>query len=104
MLSLQKSVIDQPFMRIKDVIVGSIVKGVIEKVNSAENGKQHVVVVKLSESIRGVCVGTHLSDVTLTKPEKKYKVGKSMNFRVSFFECNRCDLDPQFIFFSGACS
>lgn len=81
LLSFEKSVLDQPFLRIEDVPVGDIVNGVIEKLLVGENGVSGLIV-KLAEGISGLVPDTHLSDVRLQHPEKKFREGSKVKARV----------------------
>lgn len=82
LLSLQKSVLEQPFLRVEDVPVGAVVDGVVEKIVVGENGV-HGVIVQIAEGISGLVPEMHLSDVRLQHPEKKFKVGLKVKARVT---------------------
>ncbi|KAJ3344950.1 Protein RRP5, partial [Kappamyces sp. JEL0680] len=75
-LSLQPKILAQPFVRLEDIKVASIIKGVVEKIESFG------LIVAVTDSIRGLCPTAHLSDANLTHPEKFFKVGGSVSFRV----------------------
>jgi rRNA biogenesis protein RRP5 len=81
LLSLQKSVLEQPFLRVEDVPVGHVVDGVVEKIVIGENGV-HGIIVKIAEGISGLVPEMHLSDVKLQHPEKKFRVGLKVKARV----------------------
>lgn len=81
LLSLQKSVLEQPFLRVEDVPVGDVVDGIVEKIVVGENGV-HGIIVKIAEGISGLVPEMHLSDVRLQHPEKKFKVGLKVKARV----------------------
>lgn len=81
LLSLQKTILEQPFLRVEDVPVGDVVDGVVEKLVVGENGV-HGLIVKIAEGISGLVPETHLSDVRLQHPEKKFKVGLKVKARV----------------------
>lgn len=81
LLSFEKSVLEQPFLRIEDVPVGDVVNGVIEKLLVGENGVSGLIV-KLAEGISGLVPDTHLSDVRLQHPEKKFREGSKVKARV----------------------
>ncbi|KAK2604944.1 hypothetical protein N8I77_007834 [Diaporthe amygdali] len=81
LLSLQKSVLEQPFLRVEDVPIGDIVDGSIEKLVVGENGV-HGLIVKIAEGISGLVPEMHLSDVRLQHPEKKFKEGLKVKARV----------------------
>ena len=76
LFSLQPKVLAQPFVCLQDIAVASMVKGVVEKVESFG------VIVSLTDHIKGLCPTLHLSDATLSHPEKLFKIGTSMSFRV----------------------
>jgi len=81
LVSLEQSVLEQPFLRIEDVPVGQIVKATVEKliVNAAGVGG---VLVTLAEGITGLVSALHLADVQLQHPEKKFKEGLKVTARV----------------------
>ncbi|KAG0334330.1 rRNA biogenesis protein rrp5 [Podila humilis] len=80
-LSLQSSVIDQPFLRVADVEIGSVVKGTVTK--RTEKG----VVVRLAKNISGFvplihCVENTMTTSTKKHLEEKFKDGKVVKCRV----------------------
>ncbi|KAI1294999.1 rRNA biogenesis protein rrp5 [Mortierella claussenii] len=82
-LSLQASVLDQPFLRIEDIVIGAVVKGTVLK--SSDKG----VVVSLARNIRGFVSLVHCVDSVITSSTKKhidekFKVGKVVKCRVLF--------------------
>lgn len=81
LLSFEKTVLEQPFLRIEDVPVGDVVNGVVEKLIVGENGVQGLII-KLAEGITGLVPEMHLSDVRLQHPEKKFKEGLKVKARV----------------------
>lgn len=81
LLSFEKNVLEQPFLRIEDVPVGNVVDGVVEKLLVGENGVSGLIV-KLAEGISGLVPDTHLSDVRLQHPEKKFREGSKVRARV----------------------
>lgn len=81
LLSFEKTVLEQPFLRIEDVPVGNVVNGVVEKLLIGENGVSGLIV-KLAEGISGLVPETHLSDVRLQHPEKKFREGSKVKARV----------------------
>lgn len=91
LLSLEKTVLEQPFLRIEDVPVGDVVNGVIEKLVVSENGV-HGLIVKLAEGISGLVPEMHLSDVRLQHPEKKFRVGMKVKARVLSFNSSKRQL------------
>lgn len=81
LISFEKSILEQRFLRIEDVPVGDVVEGVVEKLVVGENGV-HGLIVKLSEGISGLVPEMHLSDVRLQHPEKKFREGMKVKARV----------------------
>lgn len=77
MLSMEKRILEQPFLRIEDIKIGSVVTGKIEKV--LERGG---VVINIADGISGVVEEDHLSDIKLKNPEKKFRVGMEVKARV----------------------
>ena len=76
LFSLQPRVLSQPFVRINDIAIGSLIKGVVEKVESFG------VIVAITDSIKALCPRLFLSDAAINHPEKFFKVGATMSFRV----------------------
>jgi rRNA biogenesis protein RRP5 len=76
LLSLQPKVLSQQFVRLDDIDVGSTIKGKVVAVDS------YGVIASVAEGIQGLCPTMHLSDITLSRPEKLFKVGALMNFKV----------------------
>uniref|UniRef100_A0A3Q0RHH9 Programmed cell death 11 n=1 Tax=Amphilophus citrinellus TaxID=61819 RepID=A0A3Q0RHH9_AMPCI len=74
--TLRKSVIGKPFYRYHDLHAGQIVEGTVSVLLS------HGMVVRLSDHIKGFVPRTHLSDIVLQDPEKKYFEGMKVKCRV----------------------
>uniref|UniRef100_A0A3B3XK79 S1 motif domain-containing protein n=1 Tax=Poecilia mexicana TaxID=48701 RepID=A0A3B3XK79_9TELE len=74
--SLRKSVIDQRFYRYQDIHAGQVVEGTVSVLLS------HGMVLHLSEHVKGLVPRTHLSDIILKNPEKKYIEGMKVKCRV----------------------
>lgn len=81
LVSLQESIIKRPFLRVDDIKVGEVVKGIIKKLLIGEKGIRGVVV-ELSEDIEGFVSEHHLSDTILQHPEKKFREGATVSCRV----------------------
>nr|POF13886.1 rrna biogenesis protein rrp5 [Quercus suber] len=81
-VSLKTSVLDQTFLRLEDVAVGTLVKGTVDRI--LLGGKSGIIgiLVKLSESVSGLVPEMHLSDVKLQHPERKFKEGSTVTARV----------------------
>uniref|UniRef100_A0A3B5LZ77 Protein RRP5 homolog n=1 Tax=Xiphophorus couchianus TaxID=32473 RepID=A0A3B5LZ77_9TELE len=75
-VSLRKSVIEQRFYRYQDIHAGQVVEGTVSVLLS------HGMVVHLSEHVKGLVPRTHLSDILLKNPEKKYVEGMKVKCRV----------------------
>ncbi|MGH0132943.1 UNVERIFIED_CONTAM: hypothetical protein FKN15_051161 [Acipenser sinensis] len=76
LVSLRKSVIDAPFLRYQDIRPGQHIEC---KVTSLEHyGMQ----VKVTDHIRGLVPRTHLADILLKNPEKKYSPGDEIRCRL----------------------
>ncbi|KAI0603338.1 hypothetical protein F4775DRAFT_533283, partial [Biscogniauxia sp. FL1348] len=80
-LSFERSVLEQPFVRIEDIPVGEVVNGEIEKLIINQEGVGGLLV-KLSEGIHGFVTEMHLADVRLQHPEKKFREGQKVKARV----------------------
>ncbi|XP_061625770.1 protein RRP5 homolog isoform X1 [Phyllopteryx taeniolatus] len=74
--SLRKTVIEKPFFRYQDLHAGQIVEGTVSLLLN------HGMVVHLTSHIRGLVPRTHLSDIVLKNPEKKYTKGMKVKCRV----------------------
>ncbi|KAL2124473.1 hypothetical protein VTJ04DRAFT_838 [Mycothermus thermophilus] len=81
LLSFEKSVLEQPFLRIEDVPVGAVVSGVVEKLVVNQDGLGGLIV-KIADGISGLVPEMHLSDVRLQHPEKKFREGMKVKARV----------------------
>lgn len=77
LLSTERKVLDQPFLRIEDITIGEIVKGTIERV--LDRG---AIIVKVADGISGLVNDTHLSDIKLKNPEKKFREGVEVKCKV----------------------
>ena len=80
-VSLNPTVISQPFLRIEDVKVGRVVKGTIEKMLVSGEGVTGLVIT-LADGVLGMVNETHFADVKLQHPERKFKEGMSVTARV----------------------
>lgn len=81
LLSCERKVIDQPFLRLEDVTVGAVVKGKVEKVLIGPNGIDGLIV-SLADGITGLVPSMHLADTTLQFPEKKFREGMTISARI----------------------
>ncbi|RKP26790.1 hypothetical protein SYNPS1DRAFT_13679 [Syncephalis pseudoplumigaleata] len=76
-LSLQESVLSCPYLRIEDLPLGGKVKVTMKKLTA-----QGMVVDITDTPLSGFVPLVHLADVTLMKPEKKFKYGDHLVARV----------------------
>lgn len=81
LLSCERKVIDQPFLRLEDVTVGAVVKGKVEKVLIGPNGIDGLIV-SLADGITGLVPSMHLADTTLQFPEKKFREDMTISARI----------------------
>ncbi|XP_068178536.1 protein RRP5 homolog isoform X2 [Antennarius striatus] len=75
-VSLRKSMIDKPFFRYHDLQAGQLVEGTVSVLLN------HGMIVHVSDHIKGLVPRTHLSDIVLKNPEKKYVEGMKVKCRV----------------------
>ncbi|KAF2723663.1 nucleic acid-binding protein [Polychaeton citri CBS 116435] len=77
--SLKKSVLDQRYLRIEDLSVGEVAKGVVERlILSPVMG----VIVKLSDNVTALVPEMHFADAPLQHPERKFREGFPVKGRV----------------------
>ncbi|KAH8880404.1 nucleic acid-binding protein [Thozetella sp. PMI_491] len=81
LLSFEKRILEQPFLRIEDIPIGEVVSGTIEKLVIRPEGIGGVLV-NLAEGITGLVPEIHLADVHLQHPEKKFREGMKVKARV----------------------
>ncbi|EAQ91152.1 hypothetical protein CHGG_03087 [Chaetomium globosum CBS 148.51] len=81
LLSFEKKVLEQPFLRIEDIPVGAVVPGVVEKLVINQDGLGGLIV-NIADGISGLVPEMHLSDVHLQHPEKKFREGMKVKARV----------------------
>ncbi|XP_029990417.1 protein RRP5 homolog isoform X2 [Sphaeramia orbicularis] len=74
--TLRSSVIEKPFFRYQDIRAGQVVEGKVSVL------LDHGMVVHISDHIKGLVPRTHLSDIVLKNPEKKYMEGMKVKCRV----------------------
>jgi len=80
-LSFEKTVIEQPFLRIEDVTVGATVKGKVEKLLVGPTGIDGLIV-SLADGITGLVPSMHFADTQLQFPEKKFREGLKISARI----------------------
>ncbi|XP_041116751.1 protein RRP5 homolog [Polyodon spathula] len=76
LVSLRKSVIEAPFLRYQDILPGQHIGCIV--ISLERYGMQ----VKVTDHIRGLVPRTHLADILLKNPEKKYSPGDEIRCRV----------------------
>lgn len=81
LLSFEKSVLDQPFLRLEDLVVGAVVKGKVEKLLIGPSGIDGLIV-SLADKISGLVPGMHMADAQLQFPEKKFREGMTVSARI----------------------
>ena len=81
LLSFEKTVIEQPFLRLEDVTVGAIVKGKVEKLLIGPTGMDGLIV-SLADGITGLVPSMHFADTQLQFPEKKFREGLKISARI----------------------
>lgn len=81
LVSLEPSIISQPFLRIEDLTVGGVVKGKVEKIVINARGVGGLLV-NLADGITGLVPEAHMSDVHLLHPDKKFKEGMVVTARI----------------------
>ena len=80
-LSFEKRILEQQYIRLEDVPPGAIVNCEVEKVVVNEDGVSGLIL-KISEGITGFVPERHLSDVRLQHPEKKFRESMKLKARV----------------------
>lgn len=80
-VSLQKSVLEQQYIRLDDVPIGAVVNGEIEKIVIGEEGISGLVI-KVAEGVTSYVAEKHFSDIRLQHPEKKFREGLKVKARV----------------------
>jgi rRNA biogenesis protein RRP5 len=83
-LSLQKSVLEKPYMKYSDIEAGDVVGGVIERVCSFG------MIISVTDNLRGLCPRIHTSDTKtiISRAGIKYKEGSKVKCRVVNVEPN----------------
>ncbi|PVU93859.1 hypothetical protein BB561_002990 [Smittium simulii] len=76
LVSLKKSVVDEEYFKLDDVVLGKKIKGTVNKI--LENG----IIVSLSKYVSSFVSAENLSDIKLSKIEKKFQEGDKVTARV----------------------
>jgi rRNA biogenesis protein RRP5 len=77
--SMEKKILEQPFLRVEDIEIGEVVKGTIDRV--LDSGS---IIVNLAEGIKGFVNELNVSDVKLKSPGNKFREGAEVKARVRF--------------------
>ena len=80
-MSMEEKILNQPFLRVEDVVVGQVVEGTIEKLIVDATGLSGLIV-RIADGISGLVPDTHFADIRLQHPEKKFKEGGKVTARV----------------------
>ena len=88
LLSLESSVLEQPFLYVEDLKVAEVVKGKVEKIIVNATGIGGVLV-NLTAGISGLVPEIHLTDARLLHPEKRFKEGMTVTARVLSIDSSR---------------
>ncbi|RFU79568.1 rrna biogenesis rrp5 [Trichoderma arundinaceum] len=80
-ISFAKTLLEQQYIRLEDIPLGSIINGEIEKLVIKEQGVSGLII-KIADGISGFVPERHLSDVRLQHPEKKFREGMKVKARV----------------------
>ncbi|PHH60609.1 hypothetical protein CDD81_1399 [Ophiocordyceps australis] len=80
-LSFEKAILEQQYIRLEDVPVGTVLTVEIEKVLIGERGVSGLIV-KIAAGITGLVPEHHMSDIRLQHPEKKFREGAKIKARV----------------------
>ncbi|XP_037545618.1 protein RRP5 homolog [Nematolebias whitei] len=75
-VTLRKSLIEKPYYSYSDFHAGQLVEGTVSVLMS------HGMLVHVTDHIKGLVPRTHLSDISLSNPEKKYVEGMKVTCRV----------------------
>lgn len=81
LVSFEKTILEQQYIRLEDVPVGAVVSCEVEKVVIKEDGVSGLIL-QLSDGITGYVPERHLSDIQLKHPEKKFREGMKVKARV----------------------
>lgn len=75
-VSMQPSVLNQPFLTCEAVKVGAVHKGKIIRI------EKYGILVSLSSHVKALCHSSHLTEVPLANAQSKFLVGQTVKFRV----------------------
>jgi rRNA biogenesis protein RRP5 len=81
LLSFERNIIEQLYLRLEDIPIGEVVTCTVEKLMIDEHGVSGLIT-KLADGITGFVPQMHLADIQLQHPEKKFKEGLKVKARV----------------------
>jgi rRNA biogenesis protein RRP5 len=81
LVSLQESVLQQRYLRLEDVAIGTVVRGKIQKFVFTQEGAA-ALLIALADGITGYVPQIHFADIHLQHPERKFKEGLTVKCRV----------------------
>ena len=87
-LSLEPSLIEKPFLSIKDIKVGDFVRGTIHRLLLDSSGVC-AIAIDVGEKVKGYVQNLHFATAFLKHPELKFKEGKPIQARVLSIEHER---------------
>lgn len=80
LLSFEQKVINQKFMLVSEVEIGTVMKGTVHKLT------EKAMFINISGSVDGVAWPLHYADIKLKHPEKRFKTRQSVKCRVFAIE------------------
>ncbi|KAL6864274.1 hypothetical protein J3F83DRAFT_743211 [Trichoderma novae-zelandiae] len=80
-ITFEKSILEQQYIRLEDVPIGSVINGEIEKLVIKEQGVSGLII-KFADGMSGFVSENHMSDIRLQHPEKKFREGMKVKARV----------------------
>lgn len=81
LLSLQKSILEKPFLHVQDVPIGEVVRCRVQRLIIGPLGVNGIVL-DLDGNLTGFVPELHIADIHLQHPERKFKEGMSVKARV----------------------
>ncbi|KAG0172965.1 rRNA biogenesis protein rrp5 [Apophysomyces sp. BC1034] len=75
-LTMQPSILEQKYLRVTDIEVGSIIEGTVKKLETFG------LLVSVTSAITALVPTSHLADAKLSRPELKFKPGSTVKARV----------------------
>ena len=87
-LSLERRILEKPFLSIHDIKIGDFVEGTIENMVLDTSGVR-TLVIDVGQRIRGYVQSIHFANIPLKRPELKFKEGKPIRARVLEVDTHR---------------